>query len=293
VFLIPADGSQQDAQPLKVNGTSRFPSWSSPGKIAFDNGDPSSGDIYVVNPDGSGLQRLTFHPEWRNIRPAWSPDGQKIAFVSHPDGSDDRIFVMNADGSGVTQLTSVTKPIADNAPAWSPNGQKIVFQRNLGVGNGKTEIYTMNADGTDQTRLTNYPGRDQDPDWSPDGRTIAFERDADIANQTLQVFVMNADGSNLRQLTGLDFPGDPSENNHPGWGPGHLGEPWAALISPTRGREAAESTSRLPSLHRASSPMDAPNREQRADDWRKHWRAAHAAERCFGLPSIASLACVR
>jgi Tol biopolymer transport system component len=224
IFFIPADGGSQ--RPLKVDGPSRFPSWSSQGKIAFDNGDMTSGDIYVVNPDGSGRQRLTFNPEWRNIRPDWSPDGQKIAFVSRRNNGSDRIFVMNADGSDVTQLTSVTKPIADNAPAWSPDGQKIAFQRNLGAGNGKTEIYTMNADGTDQTRLTNYEGRDQDPDWSPDGSTIAFARDAEpIATQTFQVFLMNADGSDLRQLTGLDFPGDPSENNHPGWGPSHFGTP--------------------------------------------------------------------
>ena len=54
--------------------------------------------------------------------------------------------------------------------------------------------------------------------WSPDGRTIAFERDIEpIADGILQVFVMNADGTDPTPLTGL-----PSENDHPGWGRGHL-----------------------------------------------------------------------
>jgi Tol biopolymer transport system component len=72
-------------------------------------------------------------------------------------------------------------------------------------------------------RLTTYPGRDRDADWAPNGRTIAFERDAEpIADKTVQVFVMNADGTDPTQLTGLQFPSDPSENGHPGWGRGPL-----------------------------------------------------------------------
>ena len=213
VFLIPAAGGEQ--QPLKVDGQSRFPSWSRRGKIAFDNGNPTSGDIFVVNPNGSHLRQLTDSPTARNIRPDWSPDGKKIAFVSRRTGSDD-IYVMNADGSGVTQLTQTLAPMADNAPAWSPDGRKIVFQRTVAAGN--TEIFTINADGTCPTQLTFHLGRDGDPDWSPDGREIAFSRDVDpITDLTTQVFVMNADGTDLRQLTGNDS----SENNHPGWSPAH------------------------------------------------------------------------
>jgi Tol biopolymer transport system component len=207
IFLIDAGGGDQT--PL-TELRSRFPSWSVSGKIAFDNGGPTSGDIFVANPDGSGLEQLTHSPAARNIRPDWSPNGQKIAFTSRRDGNDE-IYVMNADGSEPTRLTD--NAFSDVAPAWSLDGRKIVFQSNR---DGNTEIYLMNADGTDQTRLTNYHGRDQDADWSPDGRTIVFEQDIEpISDGILQVFVMNADGSDPTPLTGL-----PSENSHPGCGRG-------------------------------------------------------------------------
>jgi tol-pal system beta propeller repeat protein TolB len=210
VFLINADGGEQ-TQLTEMRG--RFPSWSASGKIAFDN---AAGDIFAVNPDGSGLERLTNDPAARNIRPDWSPNGQKIAFTTRRDGNDE-IYSMNADGTEPTRLTF--DPAADNAPAWSPDGERIVFQRNVGGGN--TEIYSMKADGTDQTRLTDYHGRDQDADWSPNGRTIVFERDIEpISDGTLQLFTMNADGLDPTPFTGL-----PSENSHPGWGRGPAGEP--------------------------------------------------------------------
>jgi Tol biopolymer transport system component len=207
IFLVDAGGGEQT--PLTAM-RSRWPSWSESGKIAFDNGGPTSGDIFVVNPDGSGLEQLTHSPAARNIRPDWSPNGQKIAFTSRRDGNDE-IYVMNANGSEPTRLTS--NGSSDIAPAWSLDGKKIVFQSDR---DGDTELYSMNADGSDQTRLTNYPGRDQDADWSPDGRTIVFEQDIEpISDGILQVFVMNTDGSDPTPLTGL-----PSENSHPGWGRG-------------------------------------------------------------------------
>jgi Tol biopolymer transport system component len=212
VFLVDADGSDQR---LLTDMRARFPSWSESGKIAFDNGGGATSDIFVANADGSGLEQLTHNSAGRNIRPDWSPNGQKIAFASRRDGNDE-IYVMNVDGSDPTRLTF--DPAPDNGPAWSPSGQKIVFQSDR---NGNTEVYSMNADGSHQTRLTTYPGRDQDPDWSADGKTIAFERDIEpIEEGILQVFVINADGTEATPLTGL-----PSENGHPGWGRGRAVEP--------------------------------------------------------------------
>src|SRR5262249_7182940 len=56
IFLIPAAGGDQTQL---TDMRSRFPSWSENDKIAFDNGGPSSGDIYVINPDGSDVEQLT------------------------------------------------------------------------------------------------------------------------------------------------------------------------------------------------------------------------------------------
>jgi TolB protein len=214
VYLINADGTDQR---LLTDYPGRWPSFSPDGrKIAFDDGGPSSGAIWVINTDGTDRHPLTGADveAQRNIRPDWSPDGKQIAFTTRRDGNDE-IYVVNADGSGVPRDLS-NNAASDNAAAWSPDGQKILFQSDR---DGNEEIYVMNADGSDQTNLTNYPGRDEDPAWSPNGQQITFHRDVQpIDQQILQVFTMNTDGSNLTQLTGL--PGDPSENGHPGWGSG-------------------------------------------------------------------------
>ncbi len=73
--------------------------------------------------------------------PAWSPDGQRIAFESDRDGDFD-IYVMNADGSGVTRLTDHDAP--DALAAWSPDGQRIAF---MSARDGDFDIYVMNAAG--------------------------------------------------------------------------------------------------------------------------------------------------
>src|SRR5437867_9537075 len=76
------------------------------GRIAFARTVPGThGDIFVMNPDGSGQANLTNNPA-RDLDPAWSPDGTRIAFTSDRAGGDFEIFVMNADGSGATNLTN-------------------------------------------------------------------------------------------------------------------------------------------------------------------------------------------
>lgn len=163
------------------------------GKIAFVSNRDGDDEIYVMEPDGTVVTRLTNSPEW-DWFPAWSADGTKIAFASYRDGGNPEIYVMNADGSDQTRLTN--NSAFDSDPTWSPDGTKIAFTSNR---NGDYEVFVMNADGSGATNLTDYPSKnDADPAWSPDGSKIAFWS---IRDGFDAIYVMNADGSGQTNLT--------------------------------------------------------------------------------------------
>jgi TolB protein len=159
-----------------------------------------NGDIYVVNADGTGRQRLTRNPA-EEFSPAWSPDGTKIAFSRFTE-SHFQIFVMNTDGTGATQLTF--GDAAATGAAWSPDGSRIAFTRCA----GSCDVYVMDADGQGARRLTyGEPPGDESPTWSPDGRAIAF---ADIDG----IFTIDASGGSWTRVTD-----GPADDANPAWSP--------------------------------------------------------------------------
>lgn len=159
--------------------------------------------IFVMETDGSDVMAVTSGP-FIAYRPAWSPDGQRIAFTRDSDSGGGGIFVVNADGTGETQLTSDG---VSGHPRWSPDGSKIAYSR--GDWND-LHIWTMNADGSGQKELTwlspSFTG-DLDPDWSPDGSKIVFSRAVPscgpicVTERDIEIYVMNADGTEITQLT--------------------------------------------------------------------------------------------
>jgi TolB protein len=84
--------------------------------VLFSSDRDGNQDIYFVNADGSGLQRLTQDPA-ADGTPRWSPDGKHIAFVSGREGKPN-VYVMNADGSGVTRVSP--EDAANTDPVWRP-----------------------------------------------------------------------------------------------------------------------------------------------------------------------------
>ncbi|MGI9106316.1 MAG: Calx-beta domain-containing protein [Pyrinomonadaceae bacterium] len=183
-----------------------------PGKIAFASDRAGNFDIYVMDPDGGGIVRLTDNPA-EDTSPTWSPDGTQIAFVSNRD-SNKEIYVVSASGGSATRLTNNT--FEDISPTWSPSltNQRIAFVSNR---DGNDEVYLMNADGTNQTNFTQNGADDNAPAWAPGpGTLLAFtsNRDGDKS----EIYRLGAgDGSPLLRLTDNSF-----NDEAPSWPPGRI-----------------------------------------------------------------------
>jgi dipeptidyl aminopeptidase/acylaminoacyl peptidase len=234
------------------------------GKIVFSGcPDPFSGpecDIYVVNPDGSGLMNLTNTPVTIESAPQWSPDGQKIVFNADNTHGSSNIFTMNADGTNVTQVTNGAFGCFA-LPGWSPDEQKMVVTYRCDPSSGNTEqINVMNADGTGRQALTSGAVSTY-PSWSPDGNKIAFARDVN----PYEIFSMNADGTGQTRLT--ITPTNRSSSD-PTWSPDGGQIAFASSVTTDQGDQDiytmdADGTdvTRLtaPSIHHQSAPAWSPD----------------------------------
>ena len=121
-------------------------------------------DVLLVDVDGRGLRKLT--DGFSTSSPAWSPDGERIAFVH-----DDIIYSIGVDGEDLRQLTDVDS--RGDLPSWSPDGTRIAYRAWGGDG-----IYLVDADGTNLEKIVDHDFGYSPPAWSPDGTRIAFTGEA-------------------------------------------------------------------------------------------------------------------
>ncbi len=160
------------------------------GKIVFQTDRDGNNEIYVINPDGTGLLRLTRNASYDGY-PAWSPDGTKIAFESNRGGFF-QIYVMGSDGANPVRITE--GPFENRFPSWSPDGKHVAYQSKRDNG---LQIYAMDIESKKERSVTRTWHKSGLPSWAPDGRSIAF-----TANKLLGwgVYIMGHDGSNIQAL---------------------------------------------------------------------------------------------
>ncbi|MDW8336306.1 MAG: Tol-Pal system beta propeller repeat protein TolB [Tepidimonas sp.] len=150
--------------------------------------------LWVADADGENAQAALSSSE-PIISPAWSPNGQQLAYVSFEARKP--VIYAHDLASGRRRLLASFRG-SNSAPAWSPDGRRLYATLTLA---GSSQIYALDLDGGAPQRITQSGGIDTEPAFAPDGKSVYFVSDRGGA---AQIYRMTPDG---REVTRVTFEG--------------------------------------------------------------------------------------
>ncbi|MGH2944202.1 MAG: TolB family protein, partial [Solirubrobacteraceae bacterium] len=190
------------------------------GRIAFSSvrSDPKerSFDIFSMNPDGTGVRRLTVNPE-SDRQADWSPGGTAIAYtIDKPDATKNfEVARMTATGIDVLRLTKTVADQASSQPSWLPDGSGMLFRRS-GPTSRTGSIWQMDPFGANPALRFAPPAPPLYPTMAPDASRVLYAAILSPTGDTDRaIFAQNADGGGLRML--FDVAG--AYDSAPAWSP--------------------------------------------------------------------------
>jgi Tol biopolymer transport system component len=203
IYVTALDGSA--VVQLTRGLRSASPSWSPDGTRLVYVEDQGQA-LVVIDADGTGRRVISRDRGYYQL-PAWSPDGNSIAFQSWPEkGSETTaVFTIRPDGTDTRQLTDGST--SEGFPVWSPDGSQLAYSE-------AEHLWIMRADGSKAHQITSCGSRDcvADffPTWSPDGTQIAFIRQED-GGAARRLYVVDLATGETRGLTpDLQYISDPT-----------------------------------------------------------------------------------
>ena len=148
--------------------------------------------LMVADADGYNPQTVV-RSNLPLLSPSWSPDGQKLAYVSFEHNNNSSIYIQNL-GTGARERVSSFRGI-NSAPSFSPDGSRLALSLSR---SGNPEIYVMDLGSKALTQVTNQFGIDTEPTWSADGGTIYFTSDR---GGRPQIYQASASGGGATRVT--------------------------------------------------------------------------------------------
>lgn len=146
--------------------------------------------LRVADYDGYN-ERLVLRSKQPLMSPSWSPDGQKLAYVSFQNGQAE-IYMMNIYTGEREKLTSY--PRHNGAPKFSPDGKTLALVLSK---TGSLQVYTMDIKTRKLTQITRGRSNNTEPFWHPDGKSLIFTSDRGGKPQIYQVNLAGGDTSRI------------------------------------------------------------------------------------------------